>query len=181
MDFSKSIYERTRRPIIAHCNVHDQDFKTTPDILKVQSTCPGCKEQRLADRRNAKVKIVYNIPANVFHNRTINKFRFVHGMKYGYDKVEINNMYTMIIVNCPTHGDFKIRVLAHANGEGCYKCDGIIMTKEARLMGEQKTKEPILKKRWKLEKVLVPDVQLDDNGEKRVVFVEKEKRVFYLG
>lgn len=128
IDVSSINYKNGRSPITVHCNVHDKSFVTTPEILRKQSNCPDCKQARLDAKKGIVVeKTRYTLPPEVFYSRMINRFRYSHGMKYGYEKTFMETVNSMIIVTCPEHGDFRIKAEAHANGEECYQCDGTQM------------------------------------------------------
>lgn len=53
----------------------------------------------------------------------IAKFIEVHGEKYDYSKVTLEDRRTgKICVKCPFHGEFRTNHLEHKNGHGCKQC-----------------------------------------------------------
>ena len=59
---------------------------------------------------------------NLTKETFINNSTKVHGYKYNYDKVDITNNKTKIIIECKEHGFFKQTPAAHMRGQGCYNC-----------------------------------------------------------
>ena len=46
----------------------------------------------------------------------------IHKNKYGYSKVKYVNQSTLIIIDCPIHGEFKQIPKSHRGGHGCKEC-----------------------------------------------------------
>jgi len=54
----------------------------------------------------------------------IERAKVVHGDKYGYDKVDYQNIGTKVIITCPEHGDFLQLPRGHMLGKSCPACSG---------------------------------------------------------
>lgn len=108
-DYSKVIYKNKRTDVIITCPLHGDFLRKPRDMFrndKKGSGCPTC----VGKRRWTK---------DVF----IEVARTVHGNLYNYDKVQIKNSKTDIIINCPKHGDFPQQIGVHVIvGCGCPKC-----------------------------------------------------------
>lgn len=55
----------------------------------------------------------------------IKKFVTTHGDKYDYSNVEYTKAQDYVVINCPTHGEFKQQPYNHWNGHGCPSCGSI--------------------------------------------------------
>lgn len=69
------------------------------------------------------------MPKRLTQEDAIEKFNKRHSGKYGYSKVDYKNSHTLIDVECPKHGYFKILPYHHWNGVGCDKCKADIHRK----------------------------------------------------
>ena len=54
----------------------------------------------------------------------INRSKFIHDNKYGYQKVDYVNAKTKVLVICPDHGEFEVSPDNHLRKRGCPKCKG---------------------------------------------------------
>lgn len=52
----------------------------------------------------------------------IKRSKLSHGDKYDYSKTIYKSQYELVIIGCPTHGDFEQIPKSHMNGSGCKKC-----------------------------------------------------------
>lgn len=103
-DYSKVKYVNEKTPITIICPVHGE-FKMQPNSHLNGRGCRKCAGKE-----------------PLTNESFIKKAREVHGNKYGYDKVEIVNNSTPVIITCPIHGDFKMTPHNHLNGQNCAKC-----------------------------------------------------------
>jgi hypothetical protein len=55
-------------------------------------------------------------------DKVLENFKFIHGLKYNYNKVFWVDRYTPITISCPEHGDFSMLYGTHYSGSGCRKC-----------------------------------------------------------
>ncbi len=121
MDYSKAVYLRANGKMTIKCNIHNLEFRTTPSNHRKFSGCPECLKLKRQKKHKTEV---YTVPKDVFQQRTINRFRFIYGMKYKYDQSVIITNNSMITIGCAEHGDFRLKVIAHLKGEGCPRCEG---------------------------------------------------------
>jgi len=56
------------------------------------------------------------------NKKFIERSNEIHNNYYNYDKVNIINDKTKVIITCFKHGDFEQRPDAHMNGQGCLQC-----------------------------------------------------------
>lgn len=54
----------------------------------------------------------------------IERSKELHGGKYDYSKAKYTNSTGLVIITCPTHGDFKQAGYKHLQGRGCPICAG---------------------------------------------------------
>ena len=54
----------------------------------------------------------------------IEKFKSIHGDRYGYDRIEYENARKKVCITCFLHGDFWQVPFDHLRGLGCSKCSG---------------------------------------------------------
>ena len=108
-DYSKSIWISSKDKVIIICPNHGE-FSQTP-AEHFDHGCNKCGRESIAEKQRSKNEKIY-----------MNKILEKHGEKYNYDKVDYINRETEIIVNCPKHGDFKIKPIQHAIGIGCRAC-----------------------------------------------------------
>jgi hypothetical protein len=59
-------------------------------------------------------------------DKVIEKFRDVHGDRYGYDKVVYQRNNIKVTINCSVHGDFPQTPASHLTGSGCPNCKNSI-------------------------------------------------------
>ncbi len=106
-DYSKSEYVNHCTKIIIICAIHGE-FKQTPNSHLNGSGCSKCGGN-------------YKMNTDDFIIRAISK----HGNKYDYSKTNYIDIFTKVIIICPTHGEFKQTPAGHINkGTGCPKCNG---------------------------------------------------------
>lgn len=104
-DYSKVKYNNANSDVIITCKIHG-DFKQTPSKHLLGQECPKCKN--------------HNITNEIY----IDRFRKIHGDKYDYSKVDVNNRDEKgrICIICPIHGEFWQKPSKHLQGRGCHEC-----------------------------------------------------------
>ncbi len=110
-DLSEVDYKNYKTPIIVTCDKGHR-FKRPPSYFTCSDYgCPICGNKAIADTiRLTKEEFVF-------------KARETHGWKYGYDEVEYKGAAIPVKIQCPIHGDFWQKPLAHTQGSGCPKCN----------------------------------------------------------
>lgn len=73
--------------------------------------------------------------------KIINKFKYIHGNKYDYSKVNFVKTTSKVCIICPEHGEFWQEPHAHIKGQGCPQCAII-----SRINKRTDTKEDFIKK-----------------------------------
>ena len=85
----------------------------------------GNRNYKITNREYSEIK------ETVYKNRSLGLEEFirlsreVHGLKYGYSKVNYVNAHTKVTIICPIHGEFEQTPNSHLSGHGCSKCAGI--------------------------------------------------------
>lgn len=103
-DYSKTIYEHSRKKVIITCPKHGDFIQRASAHLDGQG-CPVCAN----NQKKSKESFIADA-------------RKIHGDKYDYSKVEYTANYNPVIISCPIHGDFSQTPHAHLNGSGCPNC-----------------------------------------------------------
>lgn len=105
-NYSKTIYNGIKIPILIGCNVHGE-FSQTPDKhINSKQGCPKCK-------KSAKKDLTYIIKMGTY----------IHNGKYDYSKSVFTRMFSPIIIICPKHGEFKQTPANHINHkQNCPAC-----------------------------------------------------------
>ena len=112
--YKKFIYVGFKIPSIIICNIHQREFKQTPEHhLKGKYNCPDCKSENQSKSRKKSIK------------KLISDFIKVHGNLYDYSLITeenyINNKTSVPII-CPDHGTFYQRPNEHLQSKGCKYC-----------------------------------------------------------
>lgn len=108
-DYSKAVYVNTTTKIIIGCKVHGDFLQTPATHLKGS----GCKKCVVEAQRWTQA-------------RFIEEARAVHGDKYDYSKVVYTGQQHKVIIICPIHGEFSMRVECHVRQhQGCPACGDI--------------------------------------------------------
>ena len=106
--YDKVQYQTAKIKVTITCLIHG-DFKQDPYSHLTGGGCQTCGI-------NARVE-----KSRTSQEEFIKKAKKVHGNKYNYDKTIYQGAYEELIINCPTHGDFKQKSTYHLNG-GCKEC-----------------------------------------------------------
>jgi hypothetical protein len=105
-DYTKTIYTNKETQIIYSCKKHGEQLQNPIQHLK--NGCQYCSGRGITK---------YN--TETFVQRAVQ----VHGKKYQYEKLSLNNVNDYIIITCPIHGDFSQLAKNHINDKnGCPKC-----------------------------------------------------------
>ena len=107
---------------VIHNNKHNYslvEYKNTRTPVKI--ICPNCGVFEILPHSHlqgigcAKCNL---LTTEKFIKRSNNTHNYI----YNYDKVDIIDIKTKVIINCKIHGDFEQRPDAHMKGQGCLKC-----------------------------------------------------------
>tara|TARA_R100000655_G_scaffold110133_1_gene168111 strand:+ start:22671 stop:23645 length:975 start_codon:yes stop_codon:yes gene_type:complete len=109
-DYSKCEYKSSKEKVEIVCPIHGSFWQTPSNHLHGFG-CMGCCVDQRANRRRLSF------------SEFMEKATEVHGDRYDYSKVEYNNRDSKIIVKCPDHGEFQVRLAGHLKGVGCGFCD----------------------------------------------------------
>ena len=108
-DYSKLNYISAKEKIIITCLIHG-DFEQIPNSHLNGNGCKKCA--------NEKVKERMSIPWDIYKE----DLQKIHNNKYNYSKVVWKGVDVDITVECPIHGEFKIRPVDHKRERGCRTC-----------------------------------------------------------
>lgn len=108
-NYDKVKYINANTLVTITCPIHG-DFEQRPSNHITNAT--GCIKCHRDNRRSNLIE--FETRANKVHNN-----------KYDYSKSIYINNKTLLVITCPTHGDFEQRPSNHLNGEGCPKCVGV--------------------------------------------------------
>lgn len=107
-DYSKVIYESSRKKICIICPIHG-DFWQSP-YGHLNYGCPKCSVTEVHNKQRYTTDIF------------IQKAQSAHGDKYDYTKVNYIDSHTKVEIICPKHGSFFQNPHSHLLGIGCAKC-----------------------------------------------------------
>lgn len=114
-DYSKMIYENSKKKVEIICPIHKPFFVTPNDHLSKKSGCPICARGRITKAVQERYK-----DTGKEHLETAKK---VHNYIYDYSKVIYTGCDEKVIIGCSKHGDFKMLLDIHAiQKQGCPKC-----------------------------------------------------------
>jgi G:T-mismatch repair DNA endonuclease (very short patch repair protein) len=119
-DYSNVVMNGMGRHIIIGCKTHG-DFNQTPSNHLNTTGCARCVHDA---KIGVKRKIVRKKPCSRRPSSLedlLIKAREVHGDKYDYSKVTLENEPYIIII-CKTHGEVTQSYYNHLNGNGCKHC-----------------------------------------------------------
>lgn len=109
-DYSKSIYEDKKKPLIIICSKHGE-FKQSPHHhLWRKQGCPECAK---IQRAKSNTKSVDNF-LQIAHE--------VHGDTYDYSQIEYKGRRVPMAIVCKKHGVFYQTAQTHIKGSGCPQC-----------------------------------------------------------
>ncbi len=108
-NYSKVTYVNTRTKVIITCP-HHGDFEQTPNLHLAGKGCLKCSKEKMGNTKKTTTQFV-------------KQSREIHGNKYDYTNTRYISAKTTLSINCPIHGEFKIRPGNHiANKQGCKHC-----------------------------------------------------------
>ena len=108
-DYSKSIYTTNKNKITIVCPIHGEFEQNAMAHLK---GC-GCNKCAISYRAALETNTATDY---------INKASKIHNGKYTYQNLDYQTVHKKGTITCPTHGDFKQKLNAHLNGQGCPIC-----------------------------------------------------------
>jgi len=106
--YDKVQYQTAKIKVTITCLIHG-DFKQYPHSHLTGGGCQTCGINTRVEK------------SRLSQREFIKKAKKIHGNKYNYDKTVYQGAYEELIINCPTHGDFKQKATNHLNG-GCKEC-----------------------------------------------------------
>ena len=104
-DYSKVNYIKQNEKVILICPIHGEFLMEPRNHLRSNSGCDKCKSNLTATNETF-----------------IEKAKLIHGNKYDYSLINYRNKNSELIINCPTHGEFKQKARYIIGGSGCQKC-----------------------------------------------------------
>lgn len=103
-DYSLVEYINYETKVKIICIIHGT-FEQTPDNHLSGRGCDKCGGSK-------------ELNTEIFIKRS----KTVHNNKYDYSKTIFSKSTNVVIINCPTHGDFEQLASSHLSGKGCAKC-----------------------------------------------------------
>ena len=108
-DYSLTVYDRARSPVIIGCTIHGT-FSQTPNEHLGGG---GCKQCGVARRGHSQRKSTESFVIEAIH---------VHGNRYDYSGVVYTTAKAKVRIRCVKHGVFEQQPNNHLNGNGCPEC-----------------------------------------------------------
>jgi hypothetical protein len=137
-----------------------------------------CKKHGVFEQSYTVHKKGHGCPKCVGRHKTneqfINEVKLIHNNKYDYSLVDYKLSSDIIKINCPIHGEFNQRAVAHLQGRGCSKCKGLSITDKKTKTKEQFIDEVKLIHNDKYDYSLVDY----DNCKKHVKIICNEHGIF---
>ena len=94
-------------PVILTCKHGDNTYYVGNVLRSDNSGCYFCVGERRRLKQASKV---------------VDRFREVHGQRYGYSKFTYEDMHTKGTITCLKHGDFEMTPANHLSDHGCSSC-----------------------------------------------------------
>ncbi len=107
--YLKTTYKNSRTKICITCPVHG-DFEQVASSHLTGRGCNDCGNE-VTRSKTKKNSSKFQEEANL-----------VHENKYSYPELNYVNTHTKITIQCPIHGQFQQKPIAHLQGQGCYVC-----------------------------------------------------------
>lgn len=138
-DYSLVAYTGQFVPVKIICKKHGL-FLQSPKSHMKGCGCSACGKEKVGSM--AQKRFTKSVDS------FIEEALLLHHNKYSYDKVNMVNRQSRIIITCPIHGDFQQRASAHLDGQGCPKCARLVPKKGHKyLCGNKRyTQEEFLNK-----------------------------------
>jgi hypothetical protein len=105
-DYSKTIYKHSLSPVVITCKKHG-DFNAIASAHK-----SGGGKCRICSERSPKSKLEY-----------IKLLNEVHNSSYEYPLSQEFHSHKKLSIICKIHGQFRIRLSCHVQGQGCTQCN----------------------------------------------------------
>lgn len=118
-DYSKTEYVSAKEKVCIICPLHGE-FYQKPNAHLTGNGCPKCAGKNLTTKE------------------IVNRFVSLRGNTYDYSKVDYRGARTLVIIICPTHGEFKQTPNNHVSGDGCPSCAGKDLTTEKVIQNMQR-------------------------------------------
>lgn len=115
-DYSEVDYSSARKAVIIICKIHGS-FKQIPDHHIRGRGCSKCRDENNSIKNR-------ELDIKISDEKYKQKCLELHDQKYKYDKLRLGKtLHEKIIINCPKHGDFKIKATHHLyRRQGCPAC-----------------------------------------------------------
>lgn len=133
-DYSKSVYTKSKEPILIICPIHGEFWQRPQDHYLKGCGCPKCKVNKIIE--------THSYTKDMFLKKAKDKF----GNKFDYSKMDYLSYTSSVVISCPIHGDFVTTPKNHLDCEtGCPKCG-----REKANISETYTKEDFVTKAQKI-------------------------------
>lgn len=103
-------YNNMKSILNIQCPIHGQFQIRAWLHLKSKHGCTACGHEAIGKAHSSSKE------------QFITKAIHVHGDKFDYSKVEMNNNSNKVTIVCPKHGEFKQGAQGHLGGTSCPKC-----------------------------------------------------------
>lgn len=113
-DYSKAIYQNSRKKVTIVCKAHGEFSKSPETHLAGQ----GCK--------------ICNGYITLTQQSFIEEANVVHGLLYDYSNTIFISKKEKVKIICKTHGEFEQLPSSHIKGHGCNKCAQLARTQSQR-------------------------------------------------
>lgn len=108
-DYSQVEYKRSLSKVVIICPKHGS-FDMKPNVHLSGRGCRRCGDE--------SVSLKNTMPFDVFLKRS----NIRHDSRYTYESSSYQNVESMVLIHCESHGSFNQRAADHMAGHGCVKC-----------------------------------------------------------
>ena len=111
-DYSESIIQNQKSIIKIFCKKHKVYFnQMVISHANGNIACRECQKEKKSQKKYTTETFISSLP------ESLKKYN------YSYEKTIYTGIYNIITVNCPIHGDFKIKATKHLLGHKCKQCE----------------------------------------------------------
>lgn len=154
-DYSKTVYNGLRIPIIITCKIHGDFIQNPVNHLHHKHGCNDCGRIRTTNAQSLSEDQIAE---------KLNKFRRIHNNRYQYGKIFRENNILWLEIICPKHGSHTTRFFNHEKGHGCPSCIRVSSRVQIQWLEYRSIRDGFIQHSSNLGEYVVPDTKFCVDG-----------------